>query len=248
MVVCARAARARIHVRPAGVLAALLPLLSLVRGTCWTESSLLLLLLPQQHGGLIFLGTNYPGSDAELRLLPAPQEAPGPRGAGQLRLLPIWGHCLSLPEGRPLPASHCPLAVSCWPKPWPASSLFISLLVAAPGRTQEAGEGPGSRLALLQPWSPWSVRPGLFPAWSVSLTRAHGVCVEGAARWAGPRLHWQPLALAETPEKKWGGEGHSCLPFPLQNSPSLYDSGPDEKELESSAIIQGWGLSLLGQI
>lgn len=181
------------------------PLPSPLRGTCWTESSLLLLLLPQQ---LIFLGTNYPGSDAELRLLPAPQEAPGLRGAGQLRLLPIWGHCLSLPEGRPLPASHCPLAVSCWPKPWPASSFFISLLVAAPGRTQEAGEGPGSRLAPLQAWSPWSVHPGLFRAWGASHTRAQGVYVEGAARRAGPRLHWRLLARAQTPEEKWGGEGH----------------------------------------
>lgn len=91
---------------------------------------------------------------------PAAAEAPGPGGAGRLRLLPIWGLCLSLPEGRPPPASHCPLAVACWPKPRPASSLFISLLVAARGRTRGAGGGAGIGLlySSLEPLasSPWT--------------------------------------------------------------------------------------------
>lgn len=180
-------------------------------------------------------------------MLPAAAEAPGPRRAGRLRLLPIWGHCLSLPEGHPPPASHCPLAVSCWPKPWPASSLFISLLVAAPGRTQWAGKGAGIGLALLQPWSPWPAHPGLFPAQCLSLTCTHAVHVEGAPCWAGPlAAPVTLLALAQAPEEKWGGEGHSCLPSPLQNSPSLCESGPDANEAGVPRSHSGLRAATLG--
>lgn len=120
---------------------------------------------------------------ASLRILPSPQRAgragraaptagrslakgvsggaarrrrgPRTRGGGALRLLPIWGHCLSLPRGHPPPASHCPLPGSCCPAR-PASELFISLLVAAPGRTQRAAKGPGW-LAAHPAWT--------LPAW-----------------------------------------------------------------------------------
>lgn len=141
------------------------------------------------------------------------RRAPRLRGAGRLRLLPIWGHCLSLPEGHLPPASHCPLAVSCWPKPRPAFSLFISLLVVAPGRTQGAGILLRSSPALESlASSPWTLP-------SPQCQPQHTRCVHGrTTHWAGPRVTLVPLlALAQAP--------------PLhQPSPTLHESEPDGNE------------------
>lgn len=193
--------------------------------------------------GLIFLGTNYPALTLAETAACCPG-GPRTRGAGQLRLLPIWGHCLSLPQGCPPLASHGPLAVSCWPEPWPASSLFISLLVAAPGRTQEAGNGAGSRLAVLQPWSPWPAHPGLVPAWSLRLTCTH-TCVEGV-RGGSALLGTASAALVTAgsgsgPRGEVGRRRPVTPRFPCKMPPHFMILG-------SPTVTQGWVLPLWGQI
>lgn len=56
------------------------------------------------------------GSNIQLTVLPA-TEAPGPSEEGRPRLLPIWGHCLSLPEGHPLLPHIVPLLSPAGPSP-----------------------------------------------------------------------------------------------------------------------------------
>lgn len=95
--------------------------------------------------------------------------APGLRGRDGSVCFPYGDIVCPCLRGHLPPASHCPFAVSCWSKPQPASSLFISLLVVAPGRTQESV----SISPDLKPLSPLT----LGSSQSRVSSLAHSVCV-----------------------------------------------------------------------
>lgn len=151
---------------------------------------------------------------------------------------------MSLPQGYPPLASHCPLAVSCWPEPWPASSLFISLLVAAPGRTQEVGEG-GWELARCSPaLEPLASSPWTPPSLESQPHMHTHVCVEcmWRERHAGHSLGCTgDCWLWLRPQRSSGEEKASYSPFPMRNAPHFMILG-------SSTVTQGWVLPLWGQI
>lgn len=121
--------------------------------------------------------------------------------------------------------------------------------MAAPGRTQGSGKGAGIRPALPQPWSPWPAHPGLFPAPSFSLRCTHGLHVEGAPHRAGrpPTAMVTPLALAQAPKEKWGGEGCSCPSLPLQTPPCCMILGLMGMRLGSLAVTEDWGCRFGGK-